>query len=132
MKYFMSLIALSVCFFISWNTWCQEKKLITKDDFLKVFSQPPSDNTSPKLKLRSISVLPRKPPEITVHILFKFGSTVLADEFSQKQLQEAGKALSSDILSTYFFEIQGHTDDIGLEDFNMKLDTQGHLRYGRF
>ncbi len=132
MKYIKLLLYLYVCFILSGDTWCQENELVTKDDFIKKFSQSPPGPTSPKLKLRSISIQPKVPPEVTIYILFKFGSTALADEFSKKQLDEASQALSSDALSTYRFEIQGHTDAIGSESFNMKLSRERANTIKRF
>ena len=132
MKYSIFLLFLSVCFIFGGKTWCQENELVTKDDFIKKFSQSLPDTHSQKLKLRSISVQKRKPPEVTIYILFEFGSTTLADAFSEMQLQEAGKALSSDALSTYRFEIQGHTDAIGSESFNLKLSQERANTIKRF
>ena len=50
--------------------------------------------------------------------------TEIADAFSRRQLEEAGKALSSDRLASYRFEIAGHTDSVGTEEFNRGLSQQ--------
>jgi len=121
MNVLLMMIALLVSLVIGSNSWCQDKKLITKDDFIKEFRSPVHDKKNQRLNFRAITVLKRKPPEVTVQILFKFGSSKLADEFSQTQVQEAGKALSSDELSSFVFEIQGHTDNIGSEAYNIEL-----------
>ena len=110
----------------------QDRELINKDHFIKELGKSETDKQDSKLRLRSISVEHKKPPEVTVHILFKFGTVELADVFSKRQLQEAGEALSSDTLSKYRFEIAGHTDNIGSDDFNQGLSEQRARAIKRF
>lgn len=111
---------------VSENTLAQDTKLVTKENLIQKLSEP--DN-----KLRSVSIVPnKKPPEATVYILFKFGSTELADEFSRKQLREAGEAFSSVELSKYRFEISGHTDSIGARSYNQELSERRALAIKKF
>ena len=48
----------------------------------------------------------------------------IADTHSKKQLDEAGKALTSRALSGFRFEIAGHSDAVGSDEFNLKLSQQ--------
>ncbi len=73
-----------------------------------------------------IVVTGKKPAETerVLPVLFKPGSAEIADAFSKKQLDEIGKALSSEGLSKHSFEIAGHTDSAGSEKLNLKLSKQ--------
>jgi outer membrane protein OmpA-like peptidoglycan-associated protein len=85
----------------------------------------PAASEKPQLQLRGMRVNTEPvPPEVAVQILFKFGSTEIADAFSRNQLDEAGKALSSAALSGFRFEIAGHTDAVGSARFNRELSRQ--------
>ena len=107
----------------SWIVLAEDRKLITSDEFVKKLSEQP-EKKSQQLRLRGLKNIKPRPPEVTVHVLFKFGSTKIADDFSQAQLDEAGKALSCEVLSKYRFEIAGHTDSIGSTEFNLNLSQQ--------
>jgi len=124
MKKQILFIFYTACFFFwpiavlagSWN-------VITSEEFEKKMtgkSQPETETH----QIGNVKVIRQKLPEITVHILFTSGSAEIADDFSNKQLDEVGKALSSEALSKYSFEIAGHTDSAGSEKLNLKLSKQ--------
>lgn len=122
MKAILTSLSLSLILFIAvhQSALAQDTKLITKENLIEKLSEPSTDIT-----LRGASIVPKKkPPEATVYILFQFGTTELADEFSRKQLKEAGEAFSSDELSKYRFEISGHTDNIGSHGYNQVLSER--------
>ena len=54
------------------------------------------------------------------NILFEFDSSRLTKD-SIAQLNEIGSALVSDELKLYNFQIQGHTDSIGSDEYNLRL-----------
>jgi Outer membrane protein and related peptidoglycan-associated (lipo)proteins len=62
--------------------------------------------------------------ELAVTIRFKYDSADIADEFSRRQLREAGEALASPSLRGYAFEIGGHTDAQGGDGYNMELSLK--------
>jgi outer membrane protein OmpA-like peptidoglycan-associated protein len=62
--------------------------------------------------------------ELAVSIHFKYDSADIADEFSRQQLQEAGEALASPALRGFAFEIGGHTDAQGGDEYNMELSLK--------
>jgi outer membrane protein OmpA-like peptidoglycan-associated protein len=62
--------------------------------------------------------------QVSVSIRFKYDSTALADEFSRRQLREAGQALASPELRGFSYEIGGHTDGVGSEEYNMALSQR--------
>jgi outer membrane protein OmpA-like peptidoglycan-associated protein len=100
----------------SWN-------VITSEEFVEKLSDKSQPETETH-RLGNVKIIRQKLPEITVHILFKPGSAEIADAFSKKQLDEVGKALSSEGLSKHSFEIAGHTDSAGSKKLNLKLSKQ--------
>jgi outer membrane protein OmpA-like peptidoglycan-associated protein len=97
----------------------QERELVTSEEFVEKLSQPPAEGQA-RPRYRGLTVKPAA-SEVTIRILFKFGSTEVADDFSRRQLDEAGKALVSAALSGHRFEIAGHTDAVGSPTYNQKL-----------
>ncbi|PLX42959.1 MAG: hypothetical protein C0608_00665 [Deltaproteobacteria bacterium] len=89
----------------------EEGEAITKEEFVRVMqerigqSNAPNDATGPLLRMR---------------ILFKSDSAVL-DEGSKSQLETVGEALESDELKGQKFEVVGHTDAMGDEQYNLEL-----------
>ena len=100
----------------SWN-------VITSEEFEKKMADESQQETETH-QIGNVKIIRQKLPEITVHILFNSGSAEIADDFSKKQLDEVGKALSSEGLAKYNFEIAGYTDSAGPEKLNLKLSEQ--------
>ncbi len=69
-----------------------------------------------KLDERGLAVV----PGVQVQVQFAFGSASLTDA-SKSTLDELGKALESEQLSTFHFRINGHTDAVGERPFNQTL-----------
>ncbi|XPV75594.1 MAG: OmpA family protein [Desulfovibrio sp.] len=67
---------------------------------------------------------PAKQPSITFNIYFKVNSTDLADSGSLRQIQALGRALTSSQLGNARFEIAGHTDSAGGDQYNLELSTR--------
>lgn len=65
-------------------------------------------------------------PEPTVfhNILFKFDSAELLDKSSEDQVDEIAHALKSPRLKGVRFRVEGHTCDLGDDDYNLKLSAQ--------
>jgi len=126
------LVALTA-FMAAASSHADEARLVTAKDFIETLSKPaPAQDqitgpvgkgAKPRFRLRGITTEAR-PPEIAIHILFKSGSIAVADEFSKKQMAEAGKAISSEILNPYRFEIAGHTDSVGSDEYNQDLSER--------
>ncbi len=72
--------------------------MITSEEFEKKMSDKSQPETETH-QIGNVKIIRQKLPEITVHILFKPSSAEIADAFSKKQLDEVGKALSSEGLS---------------------------------
>ncbi len=117
------LIAITMVFvFSSRSVLAEDRKMVTSDEFIQKFSGGSSQEPH-GVQMRGL--VPRKEaPEVAIKVLFKFGSTEVADADSKMQLDEAGKALSSEILSQYRFEIAGHTDSIGSDKYNRRLSEK--------
>lgn len=110
-------------FFCSFAVLAGSWNVITSEEFEKKMSDESQQKTETH-QLGNVKIIRQRLPEIIVHILFKPGSAKIADAFSKKQLDEVGKALSSEGLSKYSFEIAGHTDSAGSEKLNLKLSEQ--------
>jgi outer membrane protein OmpA-like peptidoglycan-associated protein len=62
-------------------------------------------------------------PSVVLNIPFAYNSSQLSDS-AILQLDELGKALNSDILGNYAFEIAGHTDATGSAAYNRDLSIR--------
>ncbi len=62
-------------------------------------------------------------PSASLYVQFATGSADLTPQ-AMATLNELGKALSSDALSTYHFRIEGHTDTVGSKDYNRTLSER--------
>jgi len=94
-------------------------KILTRDEILKGLNKKPElsrawGNT------RTIGVA-AKPEITTTAILFKFGTTDIEGDESWAQIKELGKALEDPTMKSASIEIEGHTDNVGSEDYNRKL-----------
>jgi len=98
-----------------------EAELVTSDQFIDALRIKGPSGQYPKAKLQALPDTETPKAQVTINILFKSGTTELADDFSVRQVQEAGQALSSDALAGYYFEIAGHTDNVGSEEKNLRL-----------
>lgn len=89
----------------------------------------------PKYKTRGIKFgapeteVPKTQPSVSLAINFALDSFVLTPS-ALKQLEPLGKALQSDQLSKFSFDIQGHTDASGSEAYNMSLSEKRALAVG--
>jgi outer membrane protein OmpA-like peptidoglycan-associated protein len=62
-------------------------------------------------------------PTLDLLIHFESGSAELGSE-ARAQLDEAGKALAGARLSSLWFRLNGHTDDVGAQDYNQTLSQR--------
>ncbi len=80
-------------------------------------------------KTRGIRVAPREhdraqtSKSVVLQIQFQFGTANL-NANAKTQLEELGSALTSIKLKEYRFEISGHTDSVGDENFNLLLSSE--------
>ena len=58
-----------------------------------------------------------------LRVLFPFNSAELTPD-TRRQLDELGRALASNELATFRFELAGHTDAVGSEAYNDELSTR--------
>jgi len=106
------------------DTAGEADELITRDQFIDMLRIRAPQSDYPEKRLRSMNTEKPPPAQVTVNILFKVGSTEPAGDFSIRQIQEAGEALSSDALAGHRFQIAGHTDNTGSKDANLKLSRE--------
>ena len=62
-------------------------------------------------------------PSVDLVIQFEFGSAKLKDE-SKPLLDNLAMAMQGNVLTKYSFNIEGHTDSIGTQAYNLKLSDQ--------
>lgn len=68
---------------------------------------------------------------VALSILFPFDSAELTAQ-EESKLDRVGEALSSPQLSGYCFQIEGHTDSIGEESYNLELSKRRALRVKQY
>ena len=78
----------------------------------------------PPLKTRGIKRDAMKPKAASLEtVTFEFNSDKLTDE-AKTSLNELGKALTSEELHGYTFDLQGHTDGVGSAEYNLALSKR--------
>ena len=89
--------------------------------------EPPTMSATKPPRVKSDETINKKkvhqPSTVALNIQFQFDSAQLT-EHAVKQLNEIGKALTSNQLSNYTFEIAGHTDSVGKSSYNKWLSEQ--------
>lgn len=69
------------------------------------------------------AVAARPGPAVNLQVQFAFNSAEL-EPAGRRQLDELGKALNHKSLSTWGFELTGHTDKVGSAEYNLKLSLE--------
>ncbi|MEM1089853.1 MAG: OmpA family protein [Pseudomonadota bacterium] len=91
----------------------------SEQDIIDALTPPPPlvtrslDGEAPEMKLRAIPL----------RIRFELDSYELT-ESAQQTLNRLGSALTSDSLSEFHFRVEGHTDALGDEDYNLDLSRR--------
>ncbi len=70
-------------------------------------------------------------PSISMEINFEYNSAILTDQ-SIGQLAPLGQALQSPELAKHSFMLEGHTDSVGPEEYNMSLSERRAKSVGLF
>jgi outer membrane protein OmpA-like peptidoglycan-associated protein len=71
---------------------------------------------------RGTRINPSAPPQVRLPIYFEFGSASPTPE-AQALLERVGEALQSSDLESFHFMVEGHTDDIGSDEYNARLSV---------
>jgi outer membrane protein OmpA-like peptidoglycan-associated protein len=69
---------------------------------------------------RGTRINPSAPPQVRLPIYFEFDSATPTPE-ARALLEQVGGALQSPDLESFHFLVEGHTDDLGSEDYNQEL-----------
>lgn len=72
-----------------------------------------------------------KRPKLDLNVNFDYRSAELTDD-AKELLDEVGKALNDNKMLGTKFELNGHTDDIGTEDYNMGLSARRAQAVGNY
>ncbi len=139
------LILLSSIFAMStaWSeqsTEVDETHIIHKDDFIAKLkpkivtrgiriNQPMQRDSQPTQTVQVIGQ--EAPPSVSMAINFEFNSAELTEQ-SRVQLSQLGQALQSAELSELPFMLEGHTDAIGSDNFNLLLSQKRTQVVGQF
>ena len=84
----------------------------------------------PQIQLRGIRIN-QPSPSISMEVNFEFNSATLTQQ-AIEQLTPIGQALQSNELSDFAFVLEGHTDAVGSEEYNLTLSEQRALSVGNF
>lgn len=92
----------------------------------------------PKYKVRGVKInnapqsnVAAAAPSLSMRVNFGFDSFALTDTI-KAQLNPLGEALMSDQLINYSFEISGHTDAVGDEQYNHALSGKRAVSVGQY
>lgn len=69
---------------------------------------------------RGTQINPAAPPQVRLPIYFEFDSATPTPE-ARALLEQVGAALQSSDLEAFQFLVEGHTDDVGPDDYNERL-----------
>jgi outer membrane protein OmpA-like peptidoglycan-associated protein len=94
----------------------------TPEDWVHVLQTNPMGQTR-SIVIDAKSTKPQDAPSAQALITFEFDSATLTPEAKQ-QLQSLAKALSSDALRNNQFRIEGHTDAVGSDAYNLELSAR--------
>ena len=72
---------------------------------------------------RGTVIRPSARPTVRLPIYFEFNSAELKPE-ARELLEKVGSALASEDLETFRFSVEGHTDNVGSEDYNSRLSSE--------
>ena len=100
----------------------------TSDQLIKALSPPPG---AAPLKFRGIRLLTAKAaaepevraPAVALDIKFGLNSAELTPE-AKEVVKQLGTAMASEQLSTFHFQLEGHTDSTGRHDHNVVLSKE--------
>jgi outer membrane protein OmpA-like peptidoglycan-associated protein len=95
--------------------------IATSDEIIESLSI--ASSTKSVRKTRGISVVVRAKPNINLRILFDSGSSEL-QQYSMAQITEISGALKSESLIRNSILIEGHTDNMGSDQFNLNLSNR--------
>ena len=106
----------------------------TKEEFIEVLkprmrgialSEQPAGTCSAYHQTRGIEPIAATPVAdiAAIHVTFAFNSAQLQPE-TLPTLQRLGEALKSGTLEASCIQIEGHTDSIGSDDYNLKLSQR--------
>ncbi len=102
-------------------------KVVPKEEIVNTLTQPVTAPEQTRSLTRSFErklvAVPR--PQISTRaILFKFGTAEPEGAQSYEQIRQLGEALRDPRLKDAQLEVQGHTDNVGSDDYNQKLSEQ--------
>ena len=100
-------------------------RILSKDQVINML-QP--DAADPEIKTRGLrfknsDAPPPRPKSVSMNINFAFDSYELTER-AKEQLRPIGQALNSEQLKPWSFVLEGHTDALGTEEYNMTLSQK--------
>ena len=125
-------LPLFVCFSNTAFAAKENSNFTTKEQYIEHLKP------KPKYKVRGVKInnapqsnAPSAPPSISMRVNFDFDSFELTDSI-KTQLNPLGEALMSEQLINYSFEIAGHTDAVGHEQYNNELSGKRAISVGQY
>jgi len=122
-----SLLALFIAG-ISPNAYAAEPEMPSTQNIINSLKPKPVEmdmgRTRSMGKLRGVTLEgPTQLPSLDMYITFNFGSAELTIDAKQ-ELTKLGKALLSNELMAFSFQLSGHTDAVGSDEANMALSKK--------
>jgi len=102
----------------------------TPEDWVRVLQTNPLGQTR-SIVIGAKSTETQDKPSAQALITFEFDSATLTPE-AKHQLQSLAKALSSDALRNDQFRIEGHTDAVGSDSYNLDLSARRARTVARY
>ena len=93
---------------------------LTEKEIIESLEQPEMKIRTRGLKIVDDDVAPAKLKAIAVPIRFEFASSALTGS-AKRTLDVVGKALASSALSDQTILVEGHTDSVGSDEYNLRL-----------
>ena len=98
----------------------------SSEEIIRQLTPPPAPAESPfgaPRSYRGITVERPTPPSIDLQVNFEFGSAQLTSD-ALSVLEKLGRALIDPTLRASRFMIAGHTDSVGMDEYNMRLSKR--------
>lgn len=80
---------------------------------------------------RGTRIEPGAPPTVRLPVYFEFDSAQLRPD-AQVLLQKVGAALSTEELADFSFSVEGHTDSVGPDGYNLGLSSRRAAEVARY